>query len=647
MAHCCFRDPGALRIFKPSRLRLGDQLRRRRVGVRASSGNFPSMAAETGPRKEPGRVQIYPDKTPEISSYWRDKYEKDARKYWDIFYKRNENRFFKDRHYLDKEWGKYFTSMDIDAGPAIADFGSVSVQHRRYVLEVGCGTGNTVFPLTAQYPDLFVYACDFSPRAVDLVKVAHEDFTESRVKAFVCDATSDSLVMTISPASVDVVTLVFMLSAVGPEKMPAVVRNVKSVLKPGGHILLRDYAVGDLAQERFMTKDQMISENFYVRGDGTRAYYFSEEGLKKLFADEGFECKEMVVHNRQLENRARKIKMDRRWIQSVFYLPEERSQTAGIEPQVARVSAPQKSPKISEPGYVTSYAESASACPRNGGAHEATETLVSKDPDEEELIVDLSEGCGAELFGGAPSPEPLKVVVGKYTVHAMCLRNENQHTYAATGFMLWESALALASLLAVNPSFLRGKTILEVGCGSIGLCSLIASLAAEKVFATDGDSGTLDLLRENLHLNKESFGVQKIAQHKLEWGHAQETAALKASNGNRGFDLIIGSDVTYVRAAVPLLFETARSLLREPSPGAQEPQFLLCHRIRGVAQSDILSAAAARGFRIEGLWTSDGFVAGEVEKRQRSNIELLFKEGLEDIATKHNSLQLLLLTPSR
>lgn len=38
-------------------------------------------------------------------------------------------------------------------------------------LQVGCGAGNTIFPLIATYPDIFVYACDFSPRAVDLVKV--------------------------------------------------------------------------------------------------------------------------------------------------------------------------------------------------------------------------------------------------------------------------------------------------------------------------------------------------------------------------------------------------------------------------------------------------------------------------------------------
>lgn len=37
--------------------------------------------------------------------------------------------------------------------------------------QVGCGAGNTIFPLLATYPDLFVHACDFSPRAVNLVKV--------------------------------------------------------------------------------------------------------------------------------------------------------------------------------------------------------------------------------------------------------------------------------------------------------------------------------------------------------------------------------------------------------------------------------------------------------------------------------------------
>jgi methyltransferase-like protein 6 len=33
-----------------------------------------------------------------------EKYENDGSRYWDLFYKRNGAKFFKDRHYFDKEF---------------------------------------------------------------------------------------------------------------------------------------------------------------------------------------------------------------------------------------------------------------------------------------------------------------------------------------------------------------------------------------------------------------------------------------------------------------------------------------------------------------------------------------------------------------
>jgi hypothetical protein len=52
---------------------------------------------------------------------------------------------------------------------------------------------------------------------------------------------------------------------------------VKQTLKEGsGRVFVRDYAHGDLAQARLARKQQKLADHFFARGDGTRAYYFSE-----------------------------------------------------------------------------------------------------------------------------------------------------------------------------------------------------------------------------------------------------------------------------------------------------------------------------------------------------------------------------------
>lgn len=73
-------------------------------------------------------------------------------------------------------------------------------------MEVGCGAGNTIFPLVAAYPKLYVHACDISPHAIELVK-SHSEFREERVNAFVCNVVDDDLSKNVNPSSVDVVTL--------------------------------------------------------------------------------------------------------------------------------------------------------------------------------------------------------------------------------------------------------------------------------------------------------------------------------------------------------------------------------------------------------------------------------------------------------
>ena len=103
-----------------------------------------------------------------LGEFKRNKLEQEAKKNWDLFYKRNNTHFFKDRHWITREFPELLST------PPEAEQcqeGRRGQTRRRVLLEAGCGVGNTVFPLMEESDNLFVYACDFSPRAVDLLKV--------------------------------------------------------------------------------------------------------------------------------------------------------------------------------------------------------------------------------------------------------------------------------------------------------------------------------------------------------------------------------------------------------------------------------------------------------------------------------------------
>lgn len=55
-------------------------------------------------------------------------------------------------------------------------------------------------------------------------------------------------------------------------------RNVAETLKEGGKVFVRDYAAGDMAEDRFTasSRTKRLAARFFVRGDGTRAYYFEK-----------------------------------------------------------------------------------------------------------------------------------------------------------------------------------------------------------------------------------------------------------------------------------------------------------------------------------------------------------------------------------
>ncbi|KAL5210747.1 hypothetical protein ABZP36_006370 [Zizania latifolia] len=158
--------------------------------------------------------------------------------------------------------------------------------------------------------------------------------------------------------------------------------------------------------------------------------------------------------------------------------------------------------------------------------------------------------------------------------------------------MLWESAQFMCSVLAENPSIVAGKRVLELGCGSAGICSMVAASVAQFVVATDGDVESLDLLRHNL--------LSRILIRKLFWcdkGDLKEVRLL--SSIGAGFDCIIGTGVSYNPDAILPLFKTARELI---SNDDSEAALILCYIQRRVDENSILSTALAQGFRLVDKW---------------------------------------------
>ncbi|KAI0873630.1 methyltransferase [Hypoxylon argillaceum] len=289
--------------------------------------------------KEYSEQQFAMQRASPVSEFDKNRFNSDPARFWNLFYKNNTANFFKNRKWLQQEFPVLHTVTTEDAGPKV-------------VLEVGAGAGNTAFPILANNKNskLKLHACDFSKKAVEVMR-SHAEYNTELMQADVWDVASEELPPDVEENTVDVVLMIFIFSALSPLQWDRAVRNIYRVLKPGGEVCFRDYGRGDLAQVRFK-KGRYLEENFYIRGDGTRVYFFEKDELARIWSgvsnetvsseskdgtsettpndpthkpstapseeSELFDIEDLGVDRRMLVNRAKKLKMYRCWMQGRF-----------------------------------------------------------------------------------------------------------------------------------------------------------------------------------------------------------------------------------------------------------------------------------------------------------------------------------------
>ncbi|XP_034549594.1 mRNA N(3)-methylcytidine methyltransferase METTL8 [Notolabrus celidotus] len=323
----------------------------------------------TEEEKENARQKAEENSCEQIPLTEQGKFTTEAFQYWDKFYETHQDKFFKDRKWLFLEFPELLppdakchnTNMCLDdqqaeyphpmgsstdpetryqhhesstnhhrteasnhqeschQAPAVKNETAFPGQHASFrILEVGCGVGNSVFPIinSIKDADAFVYCCDFSPCAIQLVK-EHPDYSGSVCHAFVHDICEETASFPFPPQSLDVILAVFVLSSIHPDRIQGVVNQLSMYLKHGGILLFRDYGRYDFSQLRFK-KGRCLSENFYIRGDGTCVYFFTKEEVHDLFSQAGLEEIQNLEDRRLQVNRGKKVAMHRVWMQSKY-----------------------------------------------------------------------------------------------------------------------------------------------------------------------------------------------------------------------------------------------------------------------------------------------------------------------------------------
>lgn len=175
----------------------------------------------------------------------------------------------------------------------------------------------------------------------------------------------------------------------------------------------------------------------------------------------------------------------------------------------------------------------------------------------------LSEGIAEDVFEGLDLEDVVdhiscgEVVIKIARPKDMDLLIEvasKRHDFESSRYMpywasVWPVAHFLASFILKWDGFSknRPKKVLELGCG-LGVCGIAALMRGQSVTFSDYDKAALRYAAENAALN----GFSSVGTLPLNWLHPPS---------DQTYDVLIGSDLTFVPELVPHLVRVFDNLL--------------------------------------------------------------------------------------
>ncbi|KAI3380671.1 hypothetical protein SNEBB_004444 [Seison nebaliae] len=230
-------------------------------------------------------------------------------KYWNEFYSKHNNKFFKNRRWLQHELPELFSRIE---------------HERLNILEVGCGVGNMLrplFDLNKLNNETKFFCIDHAPEAVKILK---DDLRTNKYYQQIETLTFDirqigkeknEFNKKFGNIQFDYIFLVFTLSAIHPQHHFLILNELSKILSRNGIIFFRDYSFRDLTQLR-MKNGKCINSNLYSRGDGTLVHFFEKDKFENIIQQTNkLVIKQLNIDSRLLVNRKNNIKMKRLWLQ--------------------------------------------------------------------------------------------------------------------------------------------------------------------------------------------------------------------------------------------------------------------------------------------------------------------------------------------